>query len=68
MTNHMARDQYGNTYHNLGPNPRKALLERLGKKHAEKMYVDTKEGGSRHVGWVIGGFWLTVYKVEEMGK
>lgn len=64
--NHMALDQYGNTYHNLGTFPRKTLLNELNRKKASKMYVDRKDGSAAHVGWIIGGHWLTVYKVERM--
>ncbi len=62
---YMAIDQYGQTFHGL-ERPRRDLLQRLGRKHADKMYVDLKNGGAKHVGWVIGGLWLTVYKVERM--
>lgn len=67
MKNSMAIDQYGQTYHNLGEHPRKALLERLGRTKAQKMYVD-RNGGGVHVGWVIGSLWLTVYHVTPMGQ
>lgn len=63
----MAIDQYGHAHHGLGPHPRKALLDRLGRKHASKMYVDRKDGTSRHSGWVIGGLWLSVYEVTPIG-
>lgn len=63
---HMAIDQYGNTLHALGPYPRKALLERLGRKHADRMYVDDSEGRPHHIGYVIAGRWLTLYKVERI--
>ena len=59
----MARDQYGQTYHNLGAHPRKALLDRLGYAKASKMYVDTKDGKALHVGYIIGRLWLTLYHV-----
>ena len=65
--NHMAIDQYGTTYHNLGPYPRKALLERLYRKHADKIYRDTKDG-TIHVGYVIAKLWLTVYTVQRMER
>ena len=65
---HMAIDQYGNTYHDLGAHPRKALLAKLGRKHAERMYVDGHDGKSYHIGWIIGGLWLTVYRVEPLRK
>ena len=66
--NTMAIDQYGQTHHNLGQHPRKALLERLGRKHADKMYVDKKDGSSVHIGWIIAGLWLSVYRVEPLEK
>lgn len=57
-----ARDQYGDICWGL-EHPRKDLMERMGCKHAEKMYHDT-EDGPRHVGYVIAGLWLRVYKLE----
>jgi hypothetical protein len=66
MMEHMAIDQYGQTYHALGKHPRKALLARLGRQKAQKMYVDTKDGKTYHIGWIIARLWLTVYKVQRM--
>ena len=63
---HMAVDQYGNTYHGLGPHPRKALLERFSRKRADIMYVDNKKTGTRQCGWIIAGHWLTVYVVKPI--
>jgi hypothetical protein len=60
----MAIDQYGTTYHNLGAYPRKTLLERLGSRSAEKMYMDDSTGESQHVGYIINRLWLTLYKIE----
>lgn len=65
---YMAIDQYGQTFHDLGPYPRKALLEALNRKHASKMYVDKVDGSSVHIGYVIGGHWLTVYEVDRMER
>lgn len=62
----MAIDQYGQLYRDLGRYPRKALLERLGCKHADRIYRDdplTKD--VRHVGYIIGRLWLTIYTVTE---
>ena len=64
---YMAIDQYGNTYHGL-EHPRKDLLKRLGCTHAEKMYQDKKDGTTVHVGYVIGGLWLTLYSVEPVER
>lgn len=63
-----AVDQFGNTYHNLGSHPRKSLLERLGRTRAEKMYVDTINGETKHIGYVIAGHWLTLYVLSEWSK
>ena len=60
----MGRDQYGRTYHDLGEHPRKTLMERFGRKRASKMYFDKREGPPKHIGYVVGGHWVTLYKVE----
>ena len=60
---YMAVDQYGQSFHGL-QNPRADLLKRLGRKHASKMYRDTKDGRTRHVGYIIAGLWLEVYRVS----
>jgi hypothetical protein len=41
------------------------LLERLGRKHASKMYRDTqgKERKAYHIGYVIAGHWISLYEV-----
>ena len=60
---YLAIDQYGQTYQ-IGNNPpRKYLLEHFGGKHADKMYVDTKDGTAKHIGYIIKGLWLRIYKV-----
>lgn len=68
MKTSMAIDQYGNTLHDLGPYPRKGLLIRLSAKHADKVYVDRKDGKSIHIGYIIQGRWFTIYYVERMEK
>lgn len=60
----MAVDQYGQYYHDLGPHPRKTLLERIGRSHAEKMYVD-RDSVPYHVGYIIAGLWLRIYEVRD---
>ena len=60
----MGRDQYGVTYDDLGKYPRAALLRRLHRKRAAKMYIDKREGPPKHVGYVIAGHWITLYQVE----
>lgn len=61
----MGIDQYGTHYDNLGEHPRKALMDKLYIKHAEKMYVDDKDGNTKHVGYIIGGLWINLYTVSE---
>ncbi len=53
------KDQYGGYFHDLGRHPRKELLERLDRKHAEKIYVDD----GVHVGYCIAGHWIVLYEV-----
>ena len=58
-------DQYGERY-KLDKHPRKELLEKLGRKHADKMFVDdVKTGEAKHIGYIVGGRWVTVYEVHE---
>jgi len=64
---YMGVDQYGNTFHDLA-HPRKDLMDRLGISHAEKMYVDTQDGKTLHVGYVIGQHWITVYEVTRLSN
>jgi hypothetical protein len=64
---YMAVDQYGQTYHGL-EKPRRDLMERLGRKHCAKMYVDTKDGDARHCGYIIGGLWLSIYEVKPINS
>ena len=59
---HLGIDQQGRTFL-LGMHPRKDLMEQLGRKHASKMYVDTKTGDCRHVGYVVGKCWVRVHAV-----
>ena len=58
-------DQYGNHYKDLGRFPRKALTEQLLTKHVCKMYVDTRAGETKHIGYIIAGFWITLYYINE---
>lgn len=61
----MAIDQYGQTFH-IGNNPpRKWLLNHLDRRSARKMYIDDDDGKPLHVGYIISGLWLRVYRVAE---
>jgi hypothetical protein len=64
---YMAIDQYGHSYHGL-ENPRKDLLSKLCRKHAQKMYVDGIDGGTYQTGYIIAGLWLSIYQVIPMRK
>jgi hypothetical protein len=68
MKTTMGIDQYGTTYHDLGKYPRKELLSRLNYKNAQKMYRDKKDGSTVHCGYVIGGLWIGLYKVEPFER
>jgi hypothetical protein len=57
-------DQYGHHY-TIEKHPRKELLEQLGSTHADKMYVDTKAGLTKHKGYIISGLWISVYAIHE---
>jgi hypothetical protein len=56
-------DQYGQHY-KIDKYPRKELLEKLGGTQAAKVYCDTRDGKTRHVGYVIRGLWIDIYQVH----
>jgi len=60
---YIAFDQYNNNF-KIKKYPRKELLEHLGRERAEKMYIDTADGKTMHIGYVIGGHWLSVFKLS----
>lgn len=63
MLSYIAIDQYGN-HILIEKHPRKELMEHFGIQHASKMYVDTKDGKSMHIGYVVRGHWCRVLGVE----
>lgn len=63
----MGIDQYGATYHDLGAHPRTALMRKLGRSRAAKMYRDTKDG-PRHVGYIVAGLWIEIFDVAPWRK
>ena len=67
MTQYMAIDQHGHAYHGL-TYPRRDLLARLDRQHADKMYRDKLDGSTVHIGYVIAGYWLALYKVTPWEK
>lgn len=62
---YMAIDQYGNTYHNLEC-PRRDLCNRLGRTHADKMYIHDNDGNTYHIGYIIGGLSLQIYEITPV--
>lgn len=66
----LAISQYGEKVVLHGKYPRKALLEYTGKRSAWKIYQDSDQGDSRHIGYGIGGdksgIWYTIYKLAPM--
>lgn len=62
----LAEDQYGCLVKLPEPkHPRKQLLQKLGLQHTAKMYCDTKDGQSKHVGYVLGKRWFHLWTVSE---
>lgn len=61
---YIAIDQYNNTHKLFTDYPRTELLKKLGYKKANKMY----RGEGIFAGYVIGGFWLNLYKVTPISK
>ncbi len=60
----LAIDERGQ-YYKIGNNsPRKWLLDYFGRQHADKMCID-KGKGYKHIGYVIAGHWLTIYRISE---
>jgi len=55
------RDQYGNTFHAKTVQDLRKQIG-MGGSRVGKMYIDNvKDGKTYHVGYVIGGHWLTAY-------
>ena len=67
LLGYLGIDQHGNRF-KIDAHPRKELCEQLGRRHAEKMYVDCLSGGTRHTGYVIAGLWVTVYEVHRWNE
>ena len=61
----IAVDQYGRVHSIPGKHPRKELLERLGRKHADRIYRDKRTGPPVHVGYIIAGLWLSLFTAYE---
>jgi hypothetical protein len=67
MKQYMGIDQYGQHCHGL-EQPRQDLMNKLGCQHADKMYVDLKNGKTVHVGYVISNHWIRIFEVIPWTK
>lgn len=65
-----AVDQYGNCIFVDADKPRQSLAEAYGvaSSSLEKIYVDTKNGETKHVGYSVNGLWFTLYKLTEWSR
>ena len=66
LNRYAVSDQYGHCIKFNAKFPRKWLLNYFSRKHAERMFVTTSDGKDKHVGWVIAGYWLTVYHLSDL--
>ena len=62
----IAQDQYGQIHRIKGKHPRKELLNLFGVTGAQKMYVDDVHGNTKHIGYIINGLWLHLFKLDEV--
>lgn len=61
---YLAIEQHGHMIRLKTQHPRKELMELFGRTNADKMYIDNHDGTARHVGYVIGGHWITLYQLR----
>ena len=63
---YLAIDQYGTMLRltDTHRSPRQQLLSIMGVKSCSKMYVDLKDGGARHAGYIVAGYWYTIHEVH----
>lgn len=60
---YVAQDQHGNTYY-IGDNPpRRWLLNYFGRQYAVRIIREQTGSKAQHVGYIIAGFWLMIYRV-----
>ena len=58
-------DQFGERYY-FHRWPRKEIMSQLDCKHASKMYIDSPKGKSFHIGYVIKGHWIAIFREEKI--
>lgn len=49
----------------LNQSPRAQLLDKLSRKHADKMYVDREDGSAKHIGWIVARGWWRIYTISD---
>lgn len=57
-------DQWGNKFWAATVKELRSQIG-MGGSRVGKMYVDKKDGGALHVGYVVGPHWLTAYRRVE---
>ena len=64
---YLATGSNGTTVFMFDPkaHPRRQLLAKLGASSVRKIYVDSKDGTTKHVGYIVGNEWFNVYEVHE---
>jgi hypothetical protein len=60
----LAKGHWGTDLYLEGKHPRKELLDKLGRSHADKVYIDTKSG-VKHIGYIVAGQWFTFYNLTQ---
>ncbi len=66
----IGRDQHGNTWSVDRKRPKASLLDAMGARSANRMFID-RAGKTFHVGYVVSGghgcaaSWVTFYDVVE---
>jgi len=51
-----------------GKHPRQELLDECDRKHAERIFVNRRDGTIEHVGYVVGGEWFSLYRLADWKK
>ena len=68
---YIAIDQYGSSIKltDVDKSPRQQLMKKTGATTATKIFIDCKDGTSKHIGYIIRGMSYTVCEIHEwVGK
>ena len=57
----LAHGSYGTKLLLPGIHPRKELMDKLGYRSARRIYRDTSEGKTFHVGYIVGSEWFDLW-------